>query len=271
MSDLHHRPARHRPPPAAAPHRRPLDGVLRRLPARRASPPTLLVGPVDSLGRGARRRAAHRRRPRRRPGLGPAAGPAARRRAGSLATAARPDGRARPSAPRSSTSAPAWPTWSSRARSAAPPSALAQAVVLRPRLGRRRPRLAGRTSPRVWAAGWAVTTAVGVAGRRAVHRLRLQRRRRRHRAHRRPARSPSTAPQPEERVMSRHVVFGTGQVGRLVVEQLVARGVDVVAVNRNGDGRPPRRPGRRRRRHRPGVHHPRRAPAPTSSTSASTR
>ena len=34
--------------------------------------------------------------------------------------------------------------------------------------------------------------------------------------------------------MSRHVVFGTGQVGRLVVEQLVAQGIDVVAVNRNG-------------------------------------
>ena len=34
--------------------------------------------------------------------------------------------------------------------------------------------------------------------------------------------------------MTRHVVFGTGQVGRLVVEQLVARGVDVTAVNRSG-------------------------------------
>ena len=36
--------------------------------------------------------------------------------------------------------------------------------------------------------------------------------------------------------MSRHVVFGTGQVGRLVVEQLVAHGHDVIAVNRNGAG-----------------------------------
>ena len=34
--------------------------------------------------------------------------------------------------------------------------------------------------------------------------------------------------------MTRHVVFGTGQVGRLVVEQLVALGVDVTAVNRTG-------------------------------------
>lgn len=34
--------------------------------------------------------------------------------------------------------------------------------------------------------------------------------------------------------MSRHVVFGTGQVGRLVVDRLVADGHDVVAVNRRG-------------------------------------
>jgi nucleoside-diphosphate-sugar epimerase len=34
--------------------------------------------------------------------------------------------------------------------------------------------------------------------------------------------------------MTRHVVFGTGQVGRLVVEQLVERGDQVVAVNRSG-------------------------------------
>jgi nucleoside-diphosphate-sugar epimerase len=34
--------------------------------------------------------------------------------------------------------------------------------------------------------------------------------------------------------MSRHVVFGTGQVGRLVVEHLVRDGHDVVGVNRHG-------------------------------------
>ena len=34
--------------------------------------------------------------------------------------------------------------------------------------------------------------------------------------------------------MTRHVVFGTGQVGRLVVEQLVHGGAQVVAVNRSG-------------------------------------
>jgi nucleoside-diphosphate-sugar epimerase len=36
--------------------------------------------------------------------------------------------------------------------------------------------------------------------------------------------------------MSRHVVFGTGQVGRLVVEHLVRGGHDVTAVNRQGEG-----------------------------------
>ena len=36
--------------------------------------------------------------------------------------------------------------------------------------------------------------------------------------------------------MSRHVVFGTGQVGHPLIRQLVAEGHDVVAVNRNGRG-----------------------------------
>jgi nucleoside-diphosphate-sugar epimerase len=39
--------------------------------------------------------------------------------------------------------------------------------------------------------------------------------------------------------MSRHVVFGTGQVGRPLVEQLIAGGHDVVAVNRGGRGQLP--------------------------------
>ena len=34
--------------------------------------------------------------------------------------------------------------------------------------------------------------------------------------------------------MTRHVVFGTGQVGRPVVRRLAALGHDVVAVNRSG-------------------------------------
>ena len=38
--------------------------------------------------------------------------------------------------------------------------------------------------------------------------------------------------------MSRHVVFGMGQVGHPLVEQLVAAGQDVVAVNRSGHGGP---------------------------------
>ena len=36
--------------------------------------------------------------------------------------------------------------------------------------------------------------------------------------------------------MNRHVVFGTGQVGRHVVARLVELGHDVVAVNRSGRG-----------------------------------
>ena len=36
--------------------------------------------------------------------------------------------------------------------------------------------------------------------------------------------------------MSRHIVFGTGQVGHPLVHQLLARGDDVVAVNRSGAG-----------------------------------
>lgn len=39
--------------------------------------------------------------------------------------------------------------------------------------------------------------------------------------------------------MTRHVVFGTGQVGRLVIDRLVAAGHDVIAVNRSGDGHIP--------------------------------
>jgi nucleoside-diphosphate-sugar epimerase len=36
--------------------------------------------------------------------------------------------------------------------------------------------------------------------------------------------------------MSRPVVFGTGQIGRLVTERLVSLGADVTAVNRTGRG-----------------------------------
>lgn len=39
--------------------------------------------------------------------------------------------------------------------------------------------------------------------------------------------------------MTRQVVFGTGQVGRLVIEHLLAEGHDVVAVNREGRGQLP--------------------------------
>jgi len=36
--------------------------------------------------------------------------------------------------------------------------------------------------------------------------------------------------------MTRHVVFGTGQIGRLVTEKLVEQGLQVTAVNRSGRG-----------------------------------
>ena len=36
--------------------------------------------------------------------------------------------------------------------------------------------------------------------------------------------------------MSRHVVFGAGQIGRLVAERLVSLGADVTPVNRSGRG-----------------------------------
>jgi nucleoside-diphosphate-sugar epimerase len=39
--------------------------------------------------------------------------------------------------------------------------------------------------------------------------------------------------------MTRHIVFGIGQIGRLVAEQLLARGIDVTAVNRSGHGEIP--------------------------------
>jgi nucleoside-diphosphate-sugar epimerase len=39
--------------------------------------------------------------------------------------------------------------------------------------------------------------------------------------------------------MTRHVVFGTGQIGRLVTQRLVGLGYDVTAVNRSGRGTVP--------------------------------
>ena len=74
-------------------------------------------------------------------------------------------------------------------------------------------------------------------GRRPVHHLRLQRRVGRHCPDRRPPAHPHH--HEGEQVMTRHVVFGTGQVGRLIVEQLVHDGAQVVAVNRTGQARLP--------------------------------
>ena len=83
----------------------------------------------------------------------------------------------------------------------------------------------------IWAVGWAVTYAFGIqvdeqftvfgsSGAVVVTAL--------------TAVLPLTLATAEEPVMTRHVVFGTGQVGRLVVEQLVHGGAQVVAVNRTG-------------------------------------
>ena len=98
---------------------------------------------------------------------------------------------------------------------------LAQGIVILPRLGR---------VALVWPPSSArLGRRLGGHHRRrhrrrgAVHGVRLQRRHRRDRA--RPSCSRFVAQPPRSgRVMSRHVVFGTGQIGRLVVEQLVASG-----------------------------------------------
>ena len=55
--------------------------------------------------------------------------------------------------------------------------------------------------------------------------------------------------------MSRHVVFGTGQVGHPLVSQLVAQRPRGRRGQPQRPGRSPRGPGRRRRRHRPRLHH----------------
>ena len=55
--------------------------------------------------------------------------------------------------------------------------------------------------------------------------------------------------------MSRHVVFGTGQVGQPLLEQLVARGPRCPRRQPQRSRRFPRRPGRWRRRDRPRLHH----------------
>ncbi len=114
---------------------------------------------------------------------------------------------------------------------------LAQAVVLLPRTGP-----IAFAWPvylaAAWALGWAVTTAGRHPGRGAVHRLRRLRRPRPSPSSppSSPSSSPPAPPHREEQLMTRHVVFGTGQVGHPLVEQLVAQGHDVVAVNRDGRG-----------------------------------
>ena len=114
------------------------------------------------------------------------------------------------------------------------------------------PRLAARAR-RAWAAGWAVTTSIGIevdeqftvfgsSGAIVVTAL--------------TAVLPIALNRNASAVMSRHVVFGTGQVGR--ARRRAARRPRRRRRRREPQrpGRHRRRRGRRRRRHRPGVHHP---------------
>ena len=106
------------------------------------------------------------------------------------------------------------------------------------RLGAGRAALGG-----IWALGWVVTTVGRRPGRRAVHRLR-----------RRPAPSssppsprsfPVLAPPPRSRtstLMTRHVVFGTGQVGHPLVAAARRPGPRRRRRQPQRPGRPPRRP-----------------------------
>ena len=133
--------------------------------------------------------------------------------------------------------------------------------------------LAGATWPRSGPSAGQSPPPIGVAGRRAVHRLRLRRRRHRDRADRGPAapaplRRPAPRPPRGAASMTRHVVFGTGQIGRPRRPATRGPGHHVVAVNRSGRGDLPGRRRRRRRRHRPARSPPGSARAPTSSTSA---
>ncbi len=104
--------------------------------------------------------------------------------------------------------------------------------------------------PPVWAAGWSVTAAAGIAVERAVHGLRRQRRPHGHRAARRmPPPAPAAhgfhaerANRPDRRdpgpvmitTAPRHVIFGTGAIGMALLDALRERGEAVRMVNRSG-------------------------------------
>ena len=145
---------------------------------------------------------------------------------------------------------------SSRAPCPAPPSAwprpscFAAARPARPRLARLPRRGLGARLGRSPPPSASRSTSSSPSSARAAPRG--------HRAHLGPAPRPRAPPPPRaERVMTRHVVFGTGQVGRPVIEQLVAARPRRRRRQPQRPGRLRRRPGRRRRRHRPGLHHSR--------------
>ena len=193
----------------------------------------LLVGPVDSLGPRPPRRPAHRRDPRRRAGLGlsAATGPSPVRWI--AATAARPDGRARRRRGgrrlRDRPGRLARPGGRLRARRRRRPGrgAAARARPASPSPGRPPSPPSGPSAGRSPPPPASRSTSSSPSSAPAA-----------------PSSSPPSPPscphprQPRKAsaVMTRHVVFGTGQVGRLVVEQLVA----------------PRRRRRRRQPQRPG-------------------
>ena len=252
MSQLSTAPSR-TAPPSTRPHRRPLAGLVRRLPARRP-----------------RRHAA--RRPRRQPwprpssaGSSPAPSSAPSRPGPCGSTVAAPGSLATAVGLAAGLAVGAAVVdFRHRARRPGPPgrhqrAAVGAAQAVRAATPHR------RRSRSLWPAYLAVAWAsAGPSPPRSASRSTSS-----SPSSAPPARSRSTlltavlpvlaapARRTEKSVMSRHVVFGTGQVGRPLVEQLVAAGHEVVAVNRSGRGDSPGADGRRRRRHRP-------APSPPS-------
>src|SRR4051812_17628605 len=215
--------------------RRAVDDLVRRLPARRSGgPPARRPGGEHAVR--SRRRARHRRGPRARPGLGSAGGPT---------SAAGLDGRHRRGSRRGTGGGNA--VGGLRHRSGGPrdPGPL---LGRGRRSGPGRPALATHRQDRP---GLARLPRGGMGGRldghhvdrrrglRRVHRLRVERRPGRDGAHRGPPRPPWRRRQRlAEDPMSRHVVFGTGQIGRPLIELLVSQGHEVTAVNRGGGAVP---------------------------------
>ena len=189
-------------------------------------------GPVDGLIAGDRRRSHHRRHPRRRPIVGPGTnGPSARQWIAATGAGLAVGLGVGAAAVDYGTS-----MGDLVVQGAICGLAIGTAAGSRPASADRPPRLrVGPGAERALGARLGHHHRDRRRRRKPVHGLRFQRCVGRHRCHRGPARPPRN-PRRAERVMSRHVVFGTGQVGRHVVAHLVELGHDVVAVNRSGRG-----------------------------------